>query len=204
MSNIEQARSDHIKRLALLVVDSGRPHQIVDSVILAVISSTPTQCTLQELRRELRHLAKLGVVRIEPSGASPAGVQVTLTRSGVDTACLRRALRERSAANKADLAALLQQHVGLDLAITSTAIAGALGCDEHRVRSLVAELHEDGIAVCEHPERGYFIAATSDELGEACTTLRSRAMQTLAVEAKLSHVPLSRLIDLLWLKEARA
>jgi biotin operon repressor len=105
--------------------------------------------------------------------------------------------------NKAGLAALLERHVGLDLAIISTDIAVALGCDEHLVHSLVAQLRDDGIAICRHQERGYFIAAKSAELEEACAALRSRAMQTLAVEAKLRHLPLPRLIDLLWLEGAK-
>lgn len=197
MLNFVHERSAFIQRLALQAVNAGRPFPIVDSHILAVILETQVQCTLQELRRELRHLAKLGFVHIARAGAPPARVQVTLTPKGVGAVYW-----QLSDANKAYLAALLQTHVGRDLAITSTAIAGALGCDEHLVHSLVAALREDGIAVCGHPEGSYYIAATSDELGETCAALRSRAMQTLAAEAKMRHVPLYRVIDQIWLRQA--
>lgn len=92
--------------------------------------------------------------------------------------------------NKADLAALLEKHIGKDHAISTTAIAVDLCCDARRVRELVTDLREeDGIAVCGHFNTGYFIAATVDELLEECAFHRARALRSILTEAKLRHIP---------------
>jgi len=197
LSMNENERSEMVRRFVLAAANAARPIPVSDDLILVATEIAALQLTKEELRRELHHLAKLGFVRIAPRGAPPSRAQITLTPKGVDAVS-----RQQSAANKTALVALLEKHVGLELAITSTAISGALDCDEHLVHILAAELREDGIAVCWHQERGYFIAAIPAELEEACAALRSRAMRTLAVEAKLRHIPLPRLIDLLWLKGA--
>lgn len=50
---------------------------------------------------------------------------------------------------------------------------------ERRLRSVIAELREDGHHICAHPGRGYFIAKDAAELNEACDFLRDRAMTSL-------------------------
>lgn len=99
-----------------------------------------------------------------------------------------------STPNKAHLAAYLQLHIGKDRGITAAAIACALGCNERVVRLLVTELREDGLAICGHPAQGYYVAATAEELEETLAFLRTRAMHSLVLEAKLRRVPL---VDLL-------
>lgn len=103
-------------------------------------------------------------------------------------------------ATKADLAMLLEAHIGRDRGIGVKAIAERLSCAERLVRTLVTEPRLDGIAVCGTPETGYYIAATAEELEATCAFLRSRAMHSLVLESKLRHVPLPDLIGQLRLK----
>lgn len=62
------------------------------------------------------------------------------------------------------------------------------------MRVLVSELREDGHAICGTPADGYYIAANADELQHTCDFLRSRAMHSLVLEARLKRIPL---VDLL-------
>jgi hypothetical protein len=54
--------------------------------------------------------------------------------------------------------------------------------------------------VCGHPATGYFIASNREELEETCQFLRSRAMHSLVLEAKLRGLPLADLVGQLRLK----
>jgi len=97
-------------------------------------------------------------------------------------------------ATKTALCVLLERHIGRDQGITAAAIALALECPERTVRELITELRMDGIAVCGHPSSGYFVAATPEELQETLNFLRSRAMHSLVLEARLRNVPLADLV----------
>lgn len=101
--------------------------------------------------------------------------------------------------NKTNLHILLEAHVGRDKGITAARIAQILACPERTVRELVTELRTDGVAVCGHPADGYFIAATREELEDTCAFLRSRAMHSLVLEAKLRGMPLADLVGQLHL-----
>jgi biotin operon repressor len=101
--------------------------------------------------------------------------------------------------NKAQLLALLQHRVGRANGVSVAYCAGALACSERVVRELVTELREDGIALCGHPSSGYFIAANKEELEETCAFLRSRAMHSLVLEARLRGMPLADLVGQLHL-----
>lgn len=103
-------------------------------------------------------------------------------------------------ATRADLAALLEAHIGHERGVGVKAIAERLGCTERQVRAFVTELRLEGIAVCGTPETGYYVAATVEELEATCAFLRSRAMHSLVLESKLRHVPLPDLIGQLRLK----
>lgn len=83
--------------------------------------------------------------------------------------------------------------------VTAQALAFNLGCSERVVRQLITELREAGVALCGHPSTGYFIAETRAELEETCAFLRSRAMHSLVLEAKLRGMPLSDLVGQLHL-----
>jgi len=71
---------------------------------------------------------------------------------------------------------------------------------ERRVRACVSELREEGIAICAHPARGYYIAQTPEELEQCCRFLRSRAMHSLVIESRLRKIPLPELLGQLRLK----
>jgi hypothetical protein len=105
---------------------------------------------------------------------------------------------------KDDLLAVLQQCIGRDKGLSAAHLAGRLGLPlasgPRLVRELVTELRTDGIAVCGHPATGYFIASNREELEETCQFLRSRAMHSLVLEAKLRGLPLADLVGQLRLK----
>lgn len=66
--------------------------------------------------------------------------------------------------------------------------------DERALRRTISELREEGTPVCGHPKTGYFIAQTPDELDQCCAFLRSRAMHSLKLEARLRRMPLQALL----------
>ena len=66
--------------------------------------------------------------------------------------------------------------------------------EHRRVRQLVSELREEGVAVCASPRTGYFIAATAGELEACCSFLRSRAMHSLTLESRLRKIALGELL----------
>jgi hypothetical protein len=72
--------------------------------------------------------------------------------------------------------------------------------DERRVRALVSELREEGVAICAHPSRGYYIAECPEDLLECCRFLRARAMHSLVLESRLRKIPLPELLGQLRLK----
>jgi biotin operon repressor len=58
-------------------------------------------------------------------------------------------------------------------------LADRLGTTERAIRKLVGELIAAGIPVCAHPDLGYFIANSEDEIESTCRFLRSRVEHTL-------------------------
>jgi len=66
--------------------------------------------------------------------------------------------------------------------------------EQRKVRKIVSELREAGIAVCAHPKTGYFIAETAGELEACCNFLRSRAMHSLTLESRLRKIALGELL----------
>lgn len=109
--------------------------------------------------------------------------------------------------DKSAVLTVLSRHLGREsgvhIAQLVSEITGSYELDpgaERRVRTLVSELREDGVAVCAHPNKGYFIAETADELELCCEFLRSRAMHSLVIESKLRKLPLPDLLGQLRLK----
>jgi predicted DNA-binding transcriptional regulator len=103
---------------------------------------------------------------------------------------------------KAALVALvLAQHRGKTRAIRVVELAHDAGISERDVRHAVSALREDGIAVCSHPTVGYWIASSPQELDESCQFLRSRAMKSLVLEARMRNVALPVLLGQLALTE---
>lgn len=89
---------------------------------------------------------------------------------------------------------VLVSHIGAKNGITADEIARQLSIPPRRVRSLVSDLREEGVAVCGTPTTGYFVAETPQELEETCQFLRGRALHSLMLESKLRKVALEDLI----------
>lgn len=103
-------------------------------------------------------------------------------------------------ANKHQLLGLLSDRPGKRNGIGVRDLAYHLRTTERHVRSLVTALREDGVAVCGHPSTGYYIAETPEELEECCQFLRSRALHSLGLEARLRKIPLPDLLGQLHLR----
>lgn len=101
---------------------------------------------------------------------------------------------------KALVLQVLSKHRGAACGITVADLAEAAGVPERAVRAAVSDLREEGIAVCAHPTQGYFLANSPQELERCCQFLRSRAMHSLKLEARLRNVALPDLIGQLHLK----
>lgn len=95
--------------------------------------------------------------------------------------------------------AALSAHIGCAHGIDAVALARCCGITVRNLRHCISELRRDGSAVCGRPETGYFLAATAAELDESCQFLRSRALHSLALEARLRKIPLADLIGQLHL-----
>ena len=94
---------------------------------------------------------------------------------------------------------LATQHSGRAKGVRATVLASALNITERGLRDHISQAREDGVAVAGTPETGYFIATTAGELEEACRFLRSRAMHSLHLEARMRQVPLPELLGQLHL-----
>lgn len=69
------------------------------------------------------------------------------------------------------------------------ALADRPGLERH-VRELVVQLRLEGSHICAHPSRGYYMAATPEELDACCQFLFERAMTSLGQIAAMKRVSL--------------
>ena len=92
------------------------------------------------------------------------------------------------------LQTLLERHVGRSARVSAARIAAELGCALALVPRLVDALRLAGIAVCGDSFGGYFIAGTSDELGETCREIHATALRALLLEAQMRGAPLGELL----------
>lgn len=104
------------------------------------------------------------------------------------------------AVTKHDLMALMVFHCGNRYGISAKQIAEKLNIPERRVRHLVTECREDGVAICGHPSTGYFVAQTAAEMQETLDFLKDRALHSLKLASTLSKLPLADLIGQLHLR----
>ena len=102
--------------------------------------------------------------------------------------------------NKHNLLSIIMLHYGKARGIHVKELANQLGTSERRVRKLVTQCREDGIAICGQPNTGYFVALTSEELHETLDFLKDRALHSLKLMSKLSNIPMADLIGQLHLK----
>ena len=80
--DMDRARREQIRWLAMVAVNAGRPFPVAEALMLGAIQGVPVQCTALELRRELDYLEDrklLGLNRLEG-----APWTAELTRHGVD------------------------------------------------------------------------------------------------------------------------
>lgn len=104
--------------------------------------------------------------------------------------------------NSAAFLNILSLHQGRDRGVTGKQLACICEIGERDLRSLVAELREQGIAICATPETGYFMAVTPEELQESCKFLHDRAMRSLLQAGRMQKISLPDLLGQLKLNEA--
>lgn len=80
--DMEKARREAIRWQILVVLNSGRPEAVAETLILSAIQAIPLQCTALELRRELDYLRDRELATIERHDGAPW--LADLTRHGVD------------------------------------------------------------------------------------------------------------------------
>lgn len=90
----------------------------------------------------------------------------------------------------------LARHIGSENGATAAELVGEIthrAPDEHETRQLrhiVEALRRNGHHVCAHPNTGYFIARTPEELDRTCEYLFGRAMCSLSQIAAMKRVSL--------------
>jgi hypothetical protein len=88
----------------------------------------------------------------------------------------------------------LQAHKGRAQGISALALEKLTFISPRRQRSAISLLREAGHPVVGTPETGYYLAQNPDELHECCRFLRSRAMHSLVIEARLKQLSLPELL----------
>jgi DNA-binding transcriptional ArsR family regulator len=88
----------------------------------------------------------------------------------------------------------LQAHKGRTRGISAAALSAATHIPQRTLRSAISLLREAGHAVVGTPETGYYMAQNAEELRECCAFLRSRAMHSLVIEARLMRLSLPQLL----------
>lgn len=104
--------------------------------------------------------------------------------------------------NAVALLNVLAFHHGRDRGISAEQLEKVTGVPQRRLRVLISELREEGLAICGKPETGYFMATSADELDESCQFLRHRAMRSLQLEARMRKISLPELVGQLKLNQA--
>lgn len=102
----------------------------------------------------------------------------------------------------AELLNLLAFHQGRESGITAEHLAQVAGVPERRLRTLIGELREEGIAICATPETGYYLAVTPEELAESCKFLHDRALRSLLLASRMQKISLPDLLGQLKLNQA--
>ena len=65
--------------------------------------------------------------------------------------------------------------------------------DERRLRQIIEKLRSDGHQVCAHPETGYYLAASDNELQRTLDFLYRRAMTSMRQIAAMNRVAMPEL-----------
>lgn len=105
--------------------------------------------------------------------------------------------------NTAQLLNILSRYRGRNNGIHVEHLVALTGQPQRRLRKLISELRNEGVAVCGKPETGYFVAETAEELDEFCIKyLEQRAMHSLRLSSRLRKIPLPVLAGQLFLNQA--
>ena len=96
----------------------------------------------------------------------------------------------------------LSRHQGRATGISAAHLALQLDVPPRRLRKLISEAREDGIAICGKPASGYFMPTTPEELHETCAFLEHRAMHSLRKLSRMKKVALPVLMGQLLLNQA--
>ncbi|MEO6917641.1 MAG: HTH domain-containing protein [Collimonas sp.] len=89
---------------------------------------------------------------------------------------------------------LTTRHQGRMHGINASSLAAQIGVTERSLRKLISDAREQGVAVVGAPETGYYVAETAAELEECCHFLRSRALHSLMLEARMRKITLPVLL----------
>lgn len=89
---------------------------------------------------------------------------------------------------------LTTRHQGRTHGINASHLAAQTGISERSLRKLISDAREQGVAVVGTPETGYYVAETAEELEECCHFLRSRALHSLMLEARMRKITLPTLL----------
>ena len=96
----------------------------------------------------------------------------------------------------------LSKHQGRDKGISARLLALQLDIPPRRLRQLISQAREDGIAICGKPASGYFVPTTPEELQETCAFLQGRALHSLRKLSRMKQVSLPTLLGQLMLNQA--
>lgn len=89
----------------------------------------------------------------------------------------------------------LARHIGAGNGVTGEKLVAEIvghadPYAERHLREIVVRLRLEGAHICAHPTRGYFMAATAEELDATCIFLYERAMTTLTQIAAMKRISL--------------
>lgn len=104
--------------------------------------------------------------------------------------------------NQAQLLNLLARHQGRAAGIKARDLAAQAGISPRRLRALISQAREEGIAICGTPSTGYYVPQTPEELAESCAYLEHRALHSLRLLSRMKKVALPELLGQLKLNQA--
>lgn len=105
--------------------------------------------------------------------------------------------------HKAAMLTVMSRHIGRGNGISARYLATYLGTSQRRLRKLISlARYEDGAAICGHPNTGYFMAQTPEELEMSCAFLRHRAVHSLQLLSRMTKTSMPDLVGQLKLNQA--
>ena len=92
------------------------------------------------------------------------------------------------------VAKLLALRIGSRNGISADRLARMCVINDRQLRTVITQLRDEGMPICGTPESGYFVAETPEELEATCSFLRTRALRSLQLEARMRKLPLGQLL----------